>query len=443
MDTIDNQPGVIEIEAKRDVGVAYTLNNYQPVKCSYIGADPFFFMDADITEEEDELDLMMEMEDLDEELDRLNQKLVAYERFSDEEGQTTEGRLAAFEEDLLDITQNGFKNRYAPTIDSLVSLMEKSRFAGQLMEFASAHGITFDYSEQVMTASYDRDANDGQGKIFLNPHRKLPDTVLAFAGELRRVWQHKKGAGIHPLSFDPDQAILINRLQTADIAVAMIRTGWELQLAEYKSAWTRLEQSSLNDVARSFAREAYLDFRTINNGEAACAAFETWFLSERCRAHDRELIQLMLADTYASVFQGHVARTAVSDVIGRLGEMPFGKNYLAQYAGLIMGDPVFTDVRDRSNANFLWFIKFEQSFTKTEQELQNLSSTPGASASGHSETLKRENYEKANRQEDWPSQFDGENIVRFPQKDKAEPQDGDVAASENQEGDIVLFPKIS
>ena len=35
-----------------------------------------------------------------------------------------------------------------------------------------------------------------------------------------------------------------------------------------------------------------------------------------------------------------------------------------------MTDPIFTDVRDRSNANFLWFIKFERSFKETEQELQ-------------------------------------------------------------------------
>ena len=28
-------------------------------------------------------------------------------------------------------------------------------------------------------------------------------------------------------------------------------------------------------------------------------------------------------------------------------------------------------MRDRANANFLWFIKFERSFRETEQELQN------------------------------------------------------------------------
>ena len=36
-----------------------------------------------------------------------------------------------------------------------------------------------------------------------------------------------------------------------------------------------------------------------------------------------------------------------------------------------MDDPIFADGRDRSNANFLWFVKFERSFRETEQELQS------------------------------------------------------------------------
>ena len=238
-----------------------------------------------------------------------------------------------------------------------------------MVERAQAAGISIQYSEQVMVSDYDKDA----GIIFLNPNRKLPDVVIALAGELRSVWQQETGAGVYPLAFDPDQAILINRLQIADRAVAMVRTGWELSLADYKSVWSRLENSSLEDVARSFAREAYLDFRTLNNGEAASAAFETWFMSERCREHDRSLIQTMLTESYTkkTLGQDGISNMTVLKLIGRLGEMPFGKNYLAQYAGLITQDPLFTNVRDRSNANFLWFIKFEQSFRGVEQELQS------------------------------------------------------------------------
>ncbi|MEE3322691.1 MAG: hypothetical protein VX196_02020, partial [Pseudomonadota bacterium] len=63
------------------------------------------------------------------------------------------------------------------------------------------------------------------------------------------------------------------------------------------------------------------------------------------------------------------------DLVSKLGEYGFGKNYLQPYANVILNDPVFTEVRDRSNANFLWFIKFERSFKEAEQELQSSAPT--------------------------------------------------------------------
>ena len=151
----------------------------------------------------------------------------------------------------------------------------------------------------------------------------------------------------------------------------MVRVAWELQLSGIKDAWERVENSSLSDLGRTFAREAYVDFRTLNNGDAASAVFETWFLSDRCRAADKEIIQKMLADYQGLVFEAdQIGKSVGMDLISALGSVPFGKNYLAPYAQMIMNDPIFTDVRDRSNANFLWFIKFEKSFRESEQELQ-------------------------------------------------------------------------
>lgn len=80
----------------------------------------------------------------------------------------------------------------------------------------------------------------------------------------------------------------------------------------------------------------------------------------------------MLADHQGYVFVDMQASRSVSiDLISALGEQPYGKNYLAPFARMIIEDPIFTEVRDRSNANFLWFIKFERSFRETEQVLQS------------------------------------------------------------------------
>jgi hypothetical protein len=126
------------------------------------------------------------------------------------------------------------------------------------------------------------------------------------------------------------------------------------------------------DLGRAFAYEAFLDFRTLNNGQAAAAVFECWFLSERCRIEDKNLIRQMLADTQGYVFDEEQSGKALTPaLLSALGSVPFGKNYLAGHAQTIIADPVFNEVRDRSNANFLWFIKFERSFRETERELHN------------------------------------------------------------------------
>jgi hypothetical protein len=159
----------------------------------------------------------------------------------------------------------------------------------------------------------------------------------------------------------------------------MVRVGWELRLAGDATAWDYLEQNGHHDLTRAFSREALTDFRSLNNGRAATAAFEAWFISERCRAHDRKLIQQMLADYQGYVFKaGHeeTSKMLTQQLISSLGTVPHGKNYLVPHAGTILSDPIFTEIRDRSSANFLWFIKFEQSFRTAERDLQQEGDTP-------------------------------------------------------------------
>jgi hypothetical protein len=80
----------------------------------------------------------------------------------------------------------------------------------------------------------------------------------------------------------------------------------------------------------------------------------------------------MLADYQGYVFADNLeaSRSVTIDLMSRLGQMPFGSNYLGNFIAQIMNDPVFTDVRDRSNTNFLWFIKFERSFKDSEDQVK-------------------------------------------------------------------------
>jgi hypothetical protein len=377
--------------------MAYTINNLQPVRCSFISDQPLFYMDFEGDFEEEGVDDFA-IAEIENGIVALQQKIEALDSFS-ERFETDEGlRFQEFMEDAAAATSPIRETASIDTgadIGALQAELRKSRMAAEMLRFGKQYGTALHYNDQVGTAFYDR--RDAQ--IYMNPRLAFSDQLLLAGRELRRMWQHRNGAQLHPLTFHPDQAVLVNRAQIADLSVMMVRTAWELQLAGNKEVWERLENASMSDLARAFAREAYLDFRTLNNGIASSAVFETWFLSERCRNEDRKLIQQMLADYRGYVFDSETSSRKVSaDLVIALGSMPFGKNYLAPYVTTILSDVLFTEVRDRSNANFLWFIKFEKSFRETEQELQETggsvlnpdrTNTPAVSASSQDANNKK------------------------------------------------------
>lgn len=360
----------IRIYPNPDCRFAYTLNNGQPVRCTWISDQPLFFTDYEEALEDEAMSAGIMSDDpvfmaLEKDILAMRDKTLAYEKISQNFTEAEDAILSQFRADADFISAPA-----APAtvdIDALAQRLSASRLAATFLSFAASHGITMAAGRQVDGAAYDRAAQT----IYIRPDIDPAQQMLLAVRELRRAWQHKNGAGLHPLTFHPDHAILVHRAQTADLVISMIRVAWELQLAGDKDTWTFLENSQMADLARSFAREACVDFRALNTGKAATACFETWFLSERCRRSDRQLIQQMLADYQGYTFNDNpdMSRSICADLMLALGKMPFGQNYLSAGLSQTMNDPVFTDVRDRSNANFLWFIKFERSFTEAEQAL--------------------------------------------------------------------------
>lgn len=355
---------------RRPCLMAYTLNNTQPVVCTLVADQPYFYMEEEALIEDDDLLGLEDYAAFENDLVDLKKKMDAYDRMSKTYERDPARRLSDFAASAQEITSDK-KDSVASILqpaDRIVSMLSHSRMAQALLDCARTHSVYIVESEQTCSARYDRES----GKILIHPGLGETEQVLFAVRELRRHWQHRKGVLIHPLTFHPDQAILINRAQIADLTIAMVRVGWELQLAGVRDAWDFIENSSMADLGRAFAREAFVDFRSLANGKASSAVFESWFLSERCRHQDKKLIQAMLADHQGYVFTNEDASRNISiEMITAMGEQPFGKNYLSQYARAIIEDPVFTEVRDRSNANFLWFIKFERSFRETEHALQS------------------------------------------------------------------------
>ena len=412
--------------------VSYTLNNAQPVRSTIIGDQPLFYMDfgCEIEDEDDGVFFdPSEFNVLESELETLKKEIQSFERLS-ETKENVELSRAQFEMDKDALSAAPFKKDLIAEMKSLKDILIQSRMAQAYMDFASEHGVSIEFNVQVEDACYDRKTK----RILINPLFDQADQVLLAARELRRHWQHRQGALIHPLLFHPDNAVLVNRAQNADLVVSMIRVGWELQLAGHKESWERLDNSSMADLTRSFAREAFMDFRTLNNGQASAAVFETWFLSERCRHEDRKLIKQMLADYQGYVFTHEEdKKNAITPaLISALGAMPYGKNYLAPHSQTILTDSVFTEVRDRSNANFLWFIKFERSFRETEQELQT-KKEPSAAGSVRSKGAHQQEFTYEN------AQAKSADIVRIFREDSSSDKAGDKSAANGK----ILPPKSS
>jgi hypothetical protein len=354
---------------RRPCLMAYTLNNRQPVICTLVADQPYFYMEEQDADAEDDMGAFGEYEAFENDLADLKKKMDSYERLSKSYQRDPGRRLEEFAAEAISLCERKTaRPALLQSTGKIISTLSQSRMAKALLDFAKDNSVSIAESELVSSARYDREG----GKILIHPDLDETIAVLLAVRELRRHWQHRKGVLINPLTFHPDQAVLINRALNADLSATMIRAAWELQLAGDRDAWEYIENSPMADLGRAFAREAFVDFRSLASGKASSAVFESWFLSERCRHQDKKLIQAMLADHQGYVFSSPEASRSVSiELIMALGEQPFGKNYLAPYAQMIIEDPVFTEVRDRSNANFLWFIKFERSFRETEQALQS------------------------------------------------------------------------
>lgn len=418
---------ITEIDvAKRGIcRVHYLLGSEQPVKSTIIGDEPLFYMDYECEDSEEFFGDDMDDNDpfgfaaIESGLNRLQERISGTNKDIADMDRESEMRFGNFLENMDVATgAKALEEPHDLMMADLTASLKKSRILKEYMDYGRDFGTSLKFCTQTKTAYYNRE----DACIYINPHQDKPDMVLAAIRELRRMWQHRNGVLVHPLTFQPDQAVLVHRAQQADLAVSMIRGAWELQLSGEKEAWERLENSSMSDLTRAFARESFMDFRTLNNGVAASAVFEAWFLSNRCKIVDRDLIQQMLADYQGYVFDSEQSSTQIgAELIIALGTMPFGKNYLAPYINTIINDALFTEVRDRSNANFLWFIKFERSFRETEQELQ--SSLPNESG----EILAADN-QKNKRFGD----HEEENIVSLPSGGES------AASNEGSDGSNVI-----
>jgi hypothetical protein len=261
------------------------------------------------------------------------------------------------------------------TINGLKDTISKSRTGEALLRQCEGR-IKIVYDMQTpLSQFYPREEG---GVIAMNPYHPRGVLLSTLTRELRRAWQHSQGALVNPLDYEPDEAILINRAQQADAFMLSIKVAWELKLQGEQEAWNHIAGSPLSDVTRLFEGSAKKDFRTLNNGEVARMTYDKFFEDRRTKSHDKQIIHQMLLDDGGYMKSAQKQRKMSLELFAKLGEMPHGKNYLSLRGQRSPIDTCYATVEDRSNANFLWFIKFERNFQ--EKEIQMIQESVKASA---------------------------------------------------------------
>lgn len=266
----------------------------------------------------------------------------------------------------LDRTNVCKRNQVVKTIaiEDLLDIVSKSRTASYMLNNDKMKNVEILYDEQVMPSQLY--ITPKQVVVALNPNRPKGELINTFTKELRHAWQYNNGTLVNPMGFEPDEAILINRVQYADSLVNSIKIAWELNLIGESEAWDYMGVSNLSGIVRTFEATARKDFRTLNNGEASRKVFDEFFGKNNSKTTDKKLIHQMLLDDKGYMKVTNKKSSVNIEFFSKMGEMPFSSNYLFVTGKPSPKDSSYYKVEDRSNANFLWFVKFECQYKEKE-----------------------------------------------------------------------------
>jgi len=272
-------------------------------------------------------------------------------------------------------------------IEELKNIIAMSRTGEYLLSKENTEALEIYYDSQTILSQFYKD-ND-RFVITLNPNRPKGDLINMLVRELRHMSQYKNNALVNPMSFEPDGAVLLNRAQQADVVMISIKVAWELKLQGKNEAWGFIATSTNGDIAHAFEVNAQKDFRTLNNGEASRAAYDKFFEDRHTKIYDKHVIHQMLLDDRGYMKSGEKEEIVPISLFNNLGDVSGISNYLS--LSVSKESPVdmrYSSVEDRSNANFLWFIKFERSFQEKEMQILEESVKKTAEVVDFAKTLK-------------------------------------------------------
>jgi hypothetical protein len=238
-----------------------------------------------------------------------------------------------------------------------------------LLDFVLDNGVKIIPNSQVKSYEYNPKAKIAS----YSPIGSDDEIFLLKLSAIRAAYISLKGVNFNFLEYHPDIAVVLNRLIPADNMAILVQCAWEERFKNNFGPWNLLK-TICPDICQAVKATAREDFRTLRDGDALVSAFECWFLSERPNFYDTKTIKTLLANfKYIKNQDSNITHqiSSIGKIIACLGDIPKRKNYLVNHISTIIQDTIFTEVRGRSNANFLWFIKFEMSYSTTSTPIYN------------------------------------------------------------------------
>lgn len=170
----------------------------------------------------------------------------------------------------------------------------------------------------------------------------------------------------------PMDAMLVNRIIEAHKIVTIIERSYELApKGNHKLArWCDVKWAMPTYCYRLEMHQK--GFKGYYYGTAKIHALEAYFTSGLSdiwlNRLDKQLIHQMLSRK--GYCDGTTEFKPIRPLLANLMETHMG--YLKDHIDTILDDPVFTESRDRGNSNFLWFLKFQNSFATHEKTLRGI-----------------------------------------------------------------------
>jgi len=199
-------------------------------------------------------------------------------------------------------------------------------------------------------------------KIHINPRYSLTDCLKLTITKLRK-YQLQSRYDMHSLFVN--QMIVYYRALEADSAVYLCRVLWETKLSNIDRDLydtVRDLNPSLRPCFKTYEQLASSKWSTVYTGEAFFEAFVSWFVNYPLKHVDTSVVRMMLSD-YNKINHSDNCTLLFMNKVFTINN----KTYLSPEF-ISSTDPLFVEVRDKANANFMWFIKFERSITSALPE---------------------------------------------------------------------------